>query len=437
MVKSVMLTLPLLLAAAGSVAPPPLTLEEAAALAAGAPAVARAEAGAERSRGAAAAARARLGPRLAVDFKALTTNNPVDVFALTLQQERFSLADFAASDPNHPGYLKDWSADVIAEWDVDLFGSTRRAADSAAAAAQAADRSSRWMRRTSALDAVGAFVSASRAESGLRLLAERESDAEKDAAIAESLFAQGFTTAADPARARAAVAEVRAQIAEYRAALEQARAALSARIGPEAASRPLAALPQPAAAGDSGKAARDDVEAADLAAEAAHGQERAASLSRWPSLLVQGTYQLHAPAPGGRWGDSATAFAGFRLPLFASGGTNARIAEARAAALEADAAAREARTEGDRQAASARAALSAAEAREAAFREAAAAAGKAREVQQARYEEGVARLADLLEARAAELRAGLGVLGAGAERVVAAASLRLALGLPPVGEEKP
>ncbi len=433
-----MLALPVLLAAAGSLPPAPLTLREAATLAAGgAPAVTRAEAGTERARGAAAAARSRLGPMLAVDFKALTTNNPVDVFALTLQQERFSFPEFAASDPNHPGYLKDWSGGVIAEWDVDLFGSTRRAADSAAAVAESADRSSRWTRRTSALEAVAAFASASRAESGLRLLGERQSDAERDATIAESLFTQGFTTAADPARARAAVAEVRAQIAEQRAALEQARAALSALIGPEAASRPLAALPEPAAVPASGEPARDDVEAADLAAEAARDREKAASLSRWPPLLIQGSYQLHAPTPGGRWGDSATAFAGFRLPLFTSGGTNARIAEARAAALEADAAARGARVEGDRQVTAARAALSAAEAREAAFREAETAAGKAREIQQARYEEGVARLADLLEARAAELRARLGVLGTSAERVVAAASLRLALGLPPVGEESP
>ncbi len=432
-----MLTLPLLLAVAAPLAPPPLTLEEAAALAAaGAPAVAQAAADSERARGAAAAARSRLGPTLAVDFKALTTDNPVDVFALTLEQERFSLAEFAASDPNHPGYLKDWSAGVTAGWDVDVFGSTRSAARSAATAAAAAERSSRWTRQASAFQAVAAFASASRAEASLRLLGQRQADAEKDTSIAESLFTQGFTTAADPARARAAVAEVRAQIAEQNAALEQSRASLSALIGSEAASRPLAPLPQPGAAPSPGAATRDDVEAADLAAQAARDREKAVSLSRWPSLLIQGTYQMHAPTPGGRWGDSATAFAGIRVPLFASGGTDARIAEARAAALSADAAARGARSEGERQIATARAALTAALAREKAYREAESAAGLAREVQQARYEEGIARLADLLEARSAQLRAGLGVLWAQAERVVATASLRLALGLPPVGEEK-
>jgi outer membrane protein TolC len=44
-------------------------------------------------------------------------------------------------------------------------------------------------------------------------------------------------------------------------------------------------------------------------------------------------------------------------------------------------------------------------------------------------------LADLLEARAAELRARMGAAAAAADRVVAEANLRLALGLPPEGDE--
>jgi outer membrane protein TolC len=87
--------------------------------------------------------------------------------------------------------------------------------------------------------------------------------------------------------------------------------------------------------------------------------------------------------------------------------------------------------------ASARAALEASEARLAAFSEAQAAARQAREIQQARYDEGEAKLADLLEARAAELRAGLGASAAKSERLAAEATLRVALGLPPEGEETP
>jgi outer membrane protein TolC len=73
----------------------------------------------------------------------------------------------------------------------------------------------------------------------------------------------------------------------------------------------------------------------------------------------------------------------------------------------------------------------------AAFAEGEAAARKAREILQARYEEGVGRLVDLLEARAAELKARLGGAAARSERFSAGANLRLALGLPPEGEEVP
>lgn len=418
--------------------PEPLTLREAAALAASdAPAVARAAADSVRARAGEAAVRSRLGPSLSLDFGAASTNDPVNAFSLALKQERFSAAEFFASDPNHPGFVRDWNAGLTAAWNIDLFGAARGEARSARAEADAATRTAHRAKDATVAEAVAAFAAARQAQSALQLLAGRKADAEKDVSIASALAEQGFTTRADPARARAALSEVLAEIAGRRSALEQARASLAVLIGQEAASRPLAELPETRSAAEETPGERDDVAAAELAARAARDLERAATGSRWPTLLVLGRYELHAPSPGGRWGDSASVFGGFRMPLFASGGVASRIAEARASALSADAAALQARRQADREIASARAALDAARAREAAFAEAEAAAGQAREIQQARYEEGVARLADLLEARAAELHARLGALSARSERAVAHANLRLALGLPPVEEESP
>jgi outer membrane protein len=228
---------------------------------------------------------------------------------------------------------------------------------------------------------------------------------------------------------------VRAEIASELAFLAAARADLAALIGPEAAARPLAGLPEPLPVPERGPAERDDVAAAELAAKAARDGARAASAARWPSLLVQGRYELHAPRLGARWGDSASVFGAVRVPLFASGAVDARVAEASAAARSAQAGASEARRAAEREAASARAALHAAQSRLLAFGEAEAAARQAREIQQARYEEGAARLSDLLEARAAEVSARLGAAASRSERAVAAARLRLAVGLPPEGEE--
>src|SRR6478736_594809 len=105
-----------------STAATPLTVREAAALAAaGAPAVARE-----------AAARSRLGPSLTAEFGFLSSSDPVDAFALSLKQKRFSAAGFFASDPNHPGFARDWNGALSAAWTVDLSGAARGEARAAA-----------------------------------------------------------------------------------------------------------------------------------------------------------------------------------------------------------------------------------------------------------------------------------------------------------------
>lgn len=427
----------LLLAARAAEAGSPLTIEEAAALAAEqAPAVTRALAETDRARARFSATRSRLGPSLTADLGFFGTDDPVGAFRLALQQERFSPSEFFASDPNHPSFTRDWNGAISAEWAVDLFGSVRGETRAAEKAVAAADRAANRTRDAAAFQAIDAFAAARRGEDALSILADRATDAAKDVEIANSLREQGMATPADPARASAALAEVRAEIAGFRGIVAQARAVLATLIG-TAADRPLAALPppRPIRAGD--PSGRDDVIAANLSAAAARDRAKAAAAARWPSLLVSARYEVHSERPGGRSGDSGSVFGGVRVPIFTFGAIESRVREARAASLSADASALETRRSAEKDVLSARAALDAAEARVAAFGEAEAAARKAREIQQARYEEGAARLADLLEARGAELRARLGVSAAKSERAVAEATLRLALGLSPLGEEVP
>ncbi len=292
------------------------------------------------------------------------------------------------------------------------------------------------VRDAAVFQTIAAFSSARRAEEAITLLREREADAESDLGNAQALAAEGLTTRADPAQAQAALSEVRAELAGERSALEGARASLGVLIGPQAAARPLAPLPVSPAPSDRPSSERADVAAAKAAASAAEESGRAAAASRWPTLLVTGRYEVHAPTPGSRYGNSATVFAGARVPLFASGAIDARIAEAGAAARAAGAVAKEAGLAAQSEIVRARAVLDAATSRRAAFDEAEAAAREARQIRQARYEEGAARLTDLLDARAAELRARLGAAAAAAEAVIAQAKLRLALGLPPEGEQR-
>ncbi len=416
-------------------APEPLTLQQAASLAAGgAPVVERAKADTDRARASESSAKSALGPTLFGDVGFLTSNNPVTVFSLALEQQRFSAEEFFRSDPNDPPFTKDWSAAVAAAWSVDIFGSARSAARAAGAAAEAADRAARRTGDGAALQAIAAFVEARRAEDTLAILAERQADADRDEALARALYEEGIATSADPARALAVAAEVRAESAAVRASASTARATLAGLIGEEAAARPLAPLPEPTPAPAPPASTRDDVVAAELSLESARQAARSADASRWPSLVVSGRYEFHSPTAGGRYGDSGTAFAGIRVPIFESGAVSARVAEAQASARAAEAALSERRRAAQTEVLSAKARAEAAASRQVSFEDAREAAGRARKIQQARYEEGAARLSDLLEARSAELRARMGAIGAAADRVLSEANLRMALGLAPEGE---
>lgn len=433
-----MRTLWLFLIPLAAVAESPLTLSEAASLAArNSPTAALSRARFDQARAQARAARARLGPSVSLETGFLASDDPVDSFALSLKQERFSAAGFFLSDPNHPATARDWNASVAAEWTLDLFGELRGGSRAAVMAADASERFASRSRDDAVFQAIVAFSRARRSEERLALLSERRADAESDVALADSRRELGMTTAADPARARSALAEIRGEIAAEGATLAGARAALAASIGPVDARRPLAPLPAGASVAERSATARDDAAGTRLISESARATEKAAEAGRWPSLVVRARYESHAPRPSGRWGDSSSALAAVRVPLFASGAVDARVAEARAARQAAEASERQTLSLAETEAATARALLSASEARLSSFAEAEAAARTAREIQEVRYQEGAAALGDLLEARAAELRARLGATTARADRVLAEAQLRFAVGLPPEGDGSP
>jgi len=311
----------------------------------------------------------------------------------------------------------------------------RAARASAAAGARASDR----QLDAAAFEALTSFARARAAEESLEVLGGLLADLARDVALSDRLKEAGLVTAAEPARARAGVAETEAERAAIEAARRRARADLARLAGTDTAARPLLPLPRPAApSGEiSAPRERDDVASARLSATAARANAEAARAARLPSLYAAARWELHAARPLGRYGDSASVAAGLRIPVFASGALDAAVAAAGAQRRAADAVARDAAERAVADLEEARATLTAATRSVEALEHAGAAARTAREIQQARYEQGAARLVDLLDARMAEARAGLGAIAARADEAVAAQALRLALGLAPeVTEEK-
>jgi outer membrane protein TolC len=189
-------------------------------------------------------------------------------------------------------------------------------------------------------------------------------------------------------------------------------------------------MPAPPDTASSPGVERADVAGARSLSDAGREAARAAGAARWPSVFLQGKYEVHAPRPTATYGDSGSVVLGVRVPLFTSGALAASIAEARAEARGAEAAAREIAAAAEEEARAARASYVAARERRRALEEGVVAARVAREIQRARYEEGAGRLADLLDARLAEARARLGASAARADESLAGWSLHLATGQP-------
>ena len=237
------------------------------------------------------------GPLLFADAGFLSSNNPVTAFSLLLEQERFSAEKFFASDPNDPPYTKDWSGSVPPHGPR-TFSAPRGPGAGGGAVGRGGRAHSGPRPGYGGLPGDHRLLGGAPCRGCGGDPAGTGSGRERRISeIAGMLAEEGVTTAADPARARAAVAEVRAELAGQQAELDGSRAALGAVIGSEAAARPLAPLPRalPLPAGRYSE--RADVAAAKLTADAAQETERAAAASRWPTLVVTGRYEVHAPHP--------------------------------------------------------------------------------------------------------------------------------------------
>jgi len=427
-------------AAAAPPAPAPaLTLERAMALARErARPVAAAAARREAVEARAEQARAERLPRLAISEVWLRTDSPAEVFALELNREVFSFADFVASDPNRPDPIEAATTRFELSLPVytggELSGRIRQAELAAEAGGAAAERAGDG----AAFAAAEAWVRLAQAREQTALLERSLATVEAHAALARAYVEQGMLVASERLRAEVEVARVEDLLASARGGARVAEAALSLRLGaPLGSAWELAALPSPpvpggelegwlARAGD-----RADLAAARLGAEAAELEVAVARAGRRPRVGVAARYDFVDEWPFGTGGDSAAIQAMASFDLFAGGRHRAAVTAARA---EAEAAAREVEeyTETVRlEVRDAFEAVDTARARRATAVAALAAAAEVERITSERFGQGVARTIDLLDAATARREAETRELVARAEAHLAALRLALAAGRPP------
>ena len=384
-----------------------------------------AEARADAAALGAAAADGFLVPAIQATAGAVRTDDPVGVFGTKLRQRRFTQADFDVAALNDPEAVTDWTAGVSARWDIarwDRWAERSAGRADHRAASAVLDRT----REGTAYRARVLYVAAVRADASLQALEAAETSAVATAERVRRRLDEGMATQADLLQAEAAVAGIRARIEHARAAVVDAREELGSWLG-----WPAGHLPVPAegtgdlvasadTAIDAELMERGDLRAGRAGVDAARARARAVDARRLPTLQAFGQLGTHAAGIGDSREANWTVGVQLSVPVFTgfSLSRGAEAADARSRALELEQAQRE--HEAETQVRSARRGIASARAALASARAASDAAAEAARLLRRRYEEGMATVADLLqaEARAAELSAA---------RVDAEADLSMAL----------
>lgn len=419
-------------AAQPALRPVEVTLVEAEAAALrGNPSLAAAAARSEGAEWHARAADAFLWPGVEVSAGVMGTDDPVGVFGTKLRQERFAEADFAIPSLNDPDAATDWTAGVGARWALGdpVRWAERRAAGHAARAADAQrDRAAEAVvlgTRTIYLQAVAAR--------GHRAAVEAEVAAARETAqrVARRVD-EGLATEADRLQAAAAEADATARLRMAEAAWNDALDALAVQLGWAGDSIPVPAEGLPALADRSAELeagpARADLRASAAGVDVARARAGARSAARLPALEAFGQLGTHAPGflddPSTNW----TVGLQVSVPVFTGFGLRAGRAAAEAEARAVEAEHRDRLLRASAEAASARRSVAAARNARDAAADARDAAAEAARLLGLRYDEGMATLADLLQAqaRAAALEAAL--VEAEARWRMALARLDFALG---------
>ena len=378
-------------------------------------------------------------PAARVEAAVVRTSDPIGAFGTALRQRRITQADFDPSRLNFPAPVTNYGGGLVIE--LPLVNADAWIGRTAALRAAGAARASQsWTRYATRADVVRTFYGAVLAAERATTLDAAVHAARAHVADAESMQRNGVVTPSDALLAAVKAGELESELLGARADVALARRGLAVLVGGDGASsaEPAGEIPSAAAlrafaAVDTSVAAeeRADVDAARLGAAAAR-----TDLLRTRALLLP---RVNGFARAD-WNDPGRLFAGERnwtAGVMASwspftgaaemGEQRGARARAASAGAMADGAAANARLESERSSSALRVALL-----RLTIAERSAGQGiDAHRIVSRRYLGGLATVAELLDAAAAEVHTATALVTARYDVVVALADRRLALGLDP------
>lgn len=271
-------------------------------------------------------------------------NQPVYVFGSLLAQRRFTASDFALDSLNHPDALSNHRAAVMVQQPVFDGWATRSSVAFARLGATAAGVERAVVAARLRLDVVTAFGRAVGSRTASAVAAAAVSTAAADLRRAEARRDQGLETEANVLAFRVHLAGAEARAVRSTADESVARAVLNATMAaPLDESVPLVALDvttertlDAAALETAALTARPELQQASLARQQADAARTRARAGLLPQVFANAGAEMN----GNTFTDRASAWTAaleVRWNLFAGGSDRARVAEATAAALRADA----------------------------------------------------------------------------------------------------
>ena len=264
------------------------------------------------------------------------TDSPAESFAFKLNKKQFSFPDFVASDPTDPGYSG--TAMTRAEAVLPLFtgGELSGKIAQAEKAATAAGKSAGWVADNAALSAAEAFVMVAQAEEYVLLLTRARETVAAHVALARAYAAQGMLVRSELLRAEVELARVDDLLEEAKGRVRVANANLAFRMGePQDRTWTLSSLAPPGelegtvADWVKGAEERKDLGSARDLLGAGELEEKVKKSGFLPKLAVIGRYDMYGPRLFGTDGKYGTVMASLSWNVFAGGSDRAAVIAAR------------------------------------------------------------------------------------------------------------
>lgn len=366
------------------------------------------------------------------------TDSPAEVFAFRLNQQRFSLADLMTSDPNRPSALATGITRLEATLPLFTGGELSTRIEQAGAGARAATDQAIWAGEQAALSAAEAYVMVEQAEEFAALLAKARETVSSHVDVAAAFVDQGMLVRSELLRAEVELARIDDLLAQARGDARVARANLAFRIGgPQERIWDLNPLPRPVALGEdiqpwiASADGRMDLAAAREMLRAGSLEAKVRNAAFLPKLALIGRGDIVDDAPFGTGARSTMVMAVATINLFAGGSDRAAVAAAR---WEARAAAEDVARFAEGVQLDVRQAFEAAQTarrRQATAEQAIAAAREAERITKERFERGIVKMLDVLDASTALREAQTRELVARAEAQVALIRLAVVSGRSP------